>query len=110
MKDTRCIVYSISLNGLGCSKLNTYYGSDINSKDQAMCAALVNSDKNHFYFTHPEQVRGFSHHTHSCLWCSKLINQTFCDIQCEYMFELNASLNIAPILSYPYRFASFNNV
>jgi hypothetical protein len=105
MKDTRCTVYSVSKNGLGCSKLNAYYGSDISSKDQAMCAALVNSDKSHFYFNHPEQVRGFSHYTHSCLWCSSLINQTFCGIQCEYMFDLNVSLDIISTLPYQYRFA-----
>ncbi len=99
MKDTKCMTYHISNNGLGCAKLNSYYGSDLDSSDSSTCAAFVNSDKNHFYFSCPDQVPYKSHHTRACLWCSKLIDQMFCDIQCEYMFELNPSLDIPSLLS-----------
>ncbi len=110
MKDTRCTTYSLTKNSLGCAKLNSYYGADLDSRDSSVCAAFVNTDKNHFYFSDPDQVPHKSSHTYVCLWCSKLIDQKFCGVQCEYMFDLNLSLDIAPTRPYQYKFTLFENL
>lgn len=110
MKDTRCVAYALSKNRMGCVRLNAYYGSDTDSRDLATCAALINTDKNHFYFVHPDQVPHKSSYNYACLWCSTLSEQRFCDAMCESSFDLDVELDLAeqnintPI---QYRFTSF---
>lgn len=95
MQYKSCVVYSITKNSMGCAKLNSYYGDDLQSRDSSLCAAFTNTDKNHFYFSYPELVPNKSHYTHACLWCAKLCEEVFCGAQCESTFDLNIALEFA---------------
>ena len=108
-----CVVYSIDKNSMGCAKLNSYYGADLNSRDSSLCAAFTNTDRNHFYFSYPSLVSHKSNHNYVCLWCNALCDQTFCNDICESTFDLNAALefmehNSDSTINIPYRFTQFN--
>jgi hypothetical protein len=108
-----CVVYSLTRNSMGCVKLNSYYGDDLNSRDSSLCAAFTNTDRNHFYFSYPDLVPNKSYHRYVCLWCNALCDQTFCNDICESTFDLNTALefledNSDSKLTIPYRFTQFN--
>jgi hypothetical protein len=94
MIDTTCIVYEIFNDGLACSKLNRYYGTDETNPDSAVCAALINSDKNHFYFSYPTLVPG-KHYKYACAWCHALCDKEFCSNECAVNSDLKYALEEA---------------
>lgn len=91
MSDTTCVVYEIFNNGLACRKLNRYYGADETSPDSAVCSALINSDKNHFYFSYPTLVRG-TRSKYACAWCHTLCDNEFCSNECAVNSDLKHAL------------------
>lgn len=97
MTDSTCTAYEEHLNDecRSIKKINRYYGEDETSPDSAMCSAITNADKNHFYFCYPDLVSKKSHHTHACLWCRELCDEQFCSAECAVNFDLNLALEEA---------------
>jgi hypothetical protein len=87
-----CIVYETSKNCLTATKLNRHYGADMSSMDSAMCAALCNNDKHHFYFCYPNLVSNKSNFNNSCIWCKDLCNDTCCSEECRTAIDLEVTL------------------
>lgn len=56
MSDNFCVAYEIAKSGFCARKIGAYHGGVIGDRDAAMCSALVNRDKNHFYFSCPDLV------------------------------------------------------
>src|SRR5215471_11998016 len=91
MRDTTCIAYEkISL--LHALKIRTYAGNaDQSNSDIAMSHAFSNTDRNLFCFTYPDLVSKETY-SHSCGWCKKLIQTTFCSEECTKLYVINTSI------------------
>lgn len=97
MSDTTCTVREVVYeNGTKKAKvINRHYGADETSMDSAMCSALVNNDKNHFYFCHPDLVSHRSKHRFACAWCNTLCDAEYCGDICAINADLNFALSEA---------------